>query len=334
MSDGRSKAGATLQILFRGPLESCNYGCGYCPFAKRHERPDTLRADRDALARFVDWASQTAPSDAGVNRLEILFTPWGEALHRRRYQQAIATLAAGPHIGFVGTQTNLSTDPRWLADVDASHRAKVGLWATWHPSETSLDAFAERVRSAIGLGVTVSAGIVATHDHLPLVAPFAAAMTSIDAGVTLWVNAYKSGYRTPAGYYDSAEIAALTAIDPWFVHDLAGERSGGRPCGTGTTAIAVAGDGTVTRCHFVARPAFGNLYTDPVGSILSPTERPCSRAECNCFQGYVHLVDAPGALAFPGSAKLSRRPRSGFDEWPIEDGSSNPAIHAAAWWQR
>ena len=24
-----------LSILYRGPLSSCNYACGYCPFAKR-----------------------------------------------------------------------------------------------------------------------------------------------------------------------------------------------------------------------------------------------------------------------------------------------------------
>ena len=26
-----------LSLMYRGPLASCNYGCGYCPFAKHHE---------------------------------------------------------------------------------------------------------------------------------------------------------------------------------------------------------------------------------------------------------------------------------------------------------
>ncbi|MEN8446791.1 MAG: radical SAM protein, partial [Cyanobacteria bacterium J06555_13] len=26
-----------LSILYRGPLLSCNYGCEYCPFAKRQQ---------------------------------------------------------------------------------------------------------------------------------------------------------------------------------------------------------------------------------------------------------------------------------------------------------
>ncbi|MEV6932728.1 hypothetical protein AB0M46_50690, partial [Dactylosporangium sp. NPDC051485] len=31
------------------PLASCNYDCPYCPFAKRRDPPERLRADRAAL---------------------------------------------------------------------------------------------------------------------------------------------------------------------------------------------------------------------------------------------------------------------------------------------
>jgi hypothetical protein len=43
----------SLSILYRGPLSSCNYACGYCPFAKRRETAAELARDREALARFV-----------------------------------------------------------------------------------------------------------------------------------------------------------------------------------------------------------------------------------------------------------------------------------------
>jgi MoaA/NifB/PqqE/SkfB family radical SAM enzyme len=39
-------------------LASCNYDCPYCPFAKRHDPPELLRADRAALARFTDWVGR------------------------------------------------------------------------------------------------------------------------------------------------------------------------------------------------------------------------------------------------------------------------------------
>ena len=45
-------------MLYRGPLASCNYDCPYCPFAKRRDRPEQLRADREALARFDGWVSE------------------------------------------------------------------------------------------------------------------------------------------------------------------------------------------------------------------------------------------------------------------------------------
>ena len=94
---------AGLRILYRGPLSSCNYDCHYCPFAKRHETAEELRRDREALERFVTWAA-----DQNDLKLSILFTPWGEALTRRWYQQALSELSQLPQIEKVAIQTNLS----------------------------------------------------------------------------------------------------------------------------------------------------------------------------------------------------------------------------------
>ena len=76
-----------LSILYRGPLSSCNYACDYCPFAKRIETAAELAHDRECLDRFVSWVG-TRTSGA----LGILFTPWGEALVRWWYQDALAAL--------------------------------------------------------------------------------------------------------------------------------------------------------------------------------------------------------------------------------------------------
>ena len=45
-----------LSLLYRGPLASCNYDCPYCPFAKRRDSPQLLRADRAALREEVSRA--------------------------------------------------------------------------------------------------------------------------------------------------------------------------------------------------------------------------------------------------------------------------------------
>ena len=43
-----------LNILYRGPLSSCNYGCEYCPFAKHVETAAELAEDRRDLERLMD----------------------------------------------------------------------------------------------------------------------------------------------------------------------------------------------------------------------------------------------------------------------------------------
>ena len=70
-------AGLTLDLLYRGSLASCNYGCDYCPFAKTHDGPRELEADAAELARFVAWVRGRAD-----DTLRVLVTPCGEALIR------------------------------------------------------------------------------------------------------------------------------------------------------------------------------------------------------------------------------------------------------------
>src|ERR1041385_7514556 len=79
-----NSAGETpLSLLYRGTLESCNYDCGYCPFAKRKDSRARLAKDAAEVARFVAWAAQQQ------RPLRIQFTPWGEALVRRHYREAV-----------------------------------------------------------------------------------------------------------------------------------------------------------------------------------------------------------------------------------------------------
>ena len=96
-----------LSILYRGPLSSCNYDCHYCPFAKHHETAAELADDRRKLRRFVQWVGDRPASD----EIRVFFTPWGEALTRRWYQEAIAELSHLPHVRKVAVQTNLSCRP-------------------------------------------------------------------------------------------------------------------------------------------------------------------------------------------------------------------------------
>ena len=140
-----------LAILYRGPLSSCNYGCPYCPFAKHHETRAEHAADQVALERFVAWVA----AQSGV-RIAVFFTPWGEALIRRRYQRAIVELTNLPNVTKVAIQTNLSARLDWAESCD---RSRLGLWATYHPGETSRAERLVWMATLLTLGRLVSSTI-------------------------------------------------------------------------------------------------------------------------------------------------------------------------------
>jgi MoaA/NifB/PqqE/SkfB family radical SAM enzyme len=280
-----------LSILYRGPLASCNYDCPYCPFAKRHDPPELLRADRAALARFTDWVGAT--DDV---RLSVLFTPWGEGLTRSWYRQAMVHLSHLGHVERVAIQTNLAARPDWLAEADPT---TVALWTTYHPGQVTRERFLTRCDRLRELGVRFSVGVVGLPEHL---AEARALRAALPDEVYLWVNAAE-GHR-----YDAEQEAAWTALDPLFGYSVRPHLSLGRPCHAGETAVSVNGDGTVRRCHFVAEP-IGNLYDGSWRAALTP--RACPNAVCDCHIGYVHLKPLGLREVFAGGV-LERIPAG----WP------------------
>jgi MoaA/NifB/PqqE/SkfB family radical SAM enzyme len=259
-----------LALLYRGPLASCNYDCPYCPFAKRRDTRAQLDADRAALARFVDHVRRNPAGD----RLSVLFTPWGEGLTRSWYRTALTELSHLPHVERVAIQTNLAGRLDWVRAADP---ATLALWATYHPGQTTASRFRVQAARLVDAGVRFSVGVVGTPEHLDAAREMRAALP---ADVYLWVNA------ADGHYYTEAEEADWTRIDPLFGYSVRPHASAGFECGAGETALSVAGDGTVRRCHFV--PAvLGNLYDGSYRSALGP--RACVNATCDCHIGYVHL---------------------------------------------
>lgn len=277
-----------------GHIPFCEMRCGFCNLFT------TTNPTADAETLFVEAFERQA---------RIVRSLLGPSL--RITTGAIGggtpTLLSAAHLYRVFA-VNLSIAPTWASELPTPALEKLGLWATWHPIESSLRSFITRVQRALDLGVGLSIGVVATREHLGHVDDLANALLEIGTSLQ-WINAYKRGYRTPKDYYSPAELARLTELDPWFPNDLLGEKSAGRPCDTGTSTISVDGDGEVTRCHFTKR-RLGNLYVDGLSEILAPegTNNPCPRLECNCFQGYVHVTDTSLHDTFRSTAALSRRP--------------------------
>jgi MoaA/NifB/PqqE/SkfB family radical SAM enzyme len=261
-----------LHINWRGPLSSCNYDCDYCPFAKHVSSREELELDQAQLRRFVDWVG-----DVQDRRLSILFTPWGEGLIRSYYADALVELSHMPHVVAVAIQTNLSSRLEALA---AARRETLALWTTFHPSQTTLDAFVQRCATLDAMALRYSVGVVGLREHFELIAALRARLPE---HVYLWINAYKSA---GPGYYAEHELADLRAIDPLFDLNAVRHESRGQACAAGRDSLFVRGDGQVSRCHFVEAP-LGNLYAQPLAELLG--EAPCPQARCGCFIGYVHL---------------------------------------------
>jgi hypothetical protein len=147
----------SLSILYRGPLSSCNYDCSYCPFAKHWESPEELARDQAGLSRFQAWLA-----DRATDNFAIFFTPWGEALVRSWYRDAVVAMSRLPNVRKVTAQTNLSCSLDWLGQADVQ---KIGLWCTFHPQQTTRRAFLNQLRRLDDLGDHYSVGCVGLHEN-------------------------------------------------------------------------------------------------------------------------------------------------------------------------
>jgi hypothetical protein len=259
-----------LDILYRGPLASCNYGCEYCPFAKRKDDRAALDHDRAAWQRFIAWIAARPTSD----RIGVLVTPWGEALIRSWYRDGLVALSQLPQINRCAVQTNLSAPLDWVARANPE---RLALWCTYHPEWTTEAKFLAQCRTLDEYGVNYSVGVVGQREYAAAAHSIRAALP---AATYVWINAVK------ALAYSADEVAMWRAIDPLF--ELNNQRwpSLGKACGAGERAITVDGDGTMRRCHFIAEP-IGNIYAPDWAAALAP--RACTQIDCHCHIGYAHL---------------------------------------------
>jgi len=262
----------SLRITYRGSLDSCNYGCDYCPFSKREADKGRLSRDHDQLQRFGDWVARQQRS------IRLLFTPWGEALIWPYYQNQLERLSQLDHVRSVTIQTNLSGKQDWLVRAKSE---KIVLWATFHPSQTNLDKFVKQCLSALVQGARLSVGIVGLKENLGLLP---ALRDALPTQVYIWVNAYKD----QVDYYRDKEIQFIKNFDAFFDFNLHDHASRGRACHTGESAFTVDGDGNIRRCHFI-EDTIGNIYDYRPDSVLQ--QRPCTAAKCECYIGYIHLKD-------------------------------------------
>ena len=285
----------TYQILYRGSLSSCNYGCNYCPFAKTKNTKQELASDAQQVNQFVDWV-ENFDQQVGV-----FFTPWGEALIHRYYRQAMIRLSMMKNVKRVCVQTNLSCR---LDDFAEGNNESLAIWATFHPTETSLERFLTRCEQLIDLQISFSVGVVGLHEHFDSIAEL---RKRLPENIYLWVNSFKR----QVDYYSKQDLFFLKQIDPYFSINCNRYPSRGKACRTGYQSFTVDGKGDVRRCHFVDQ-VIANIYQSDIHGMLS--KRSCPNESCGCHIGYVYLEDLSLHELF-GENILERIPAT----WPRVD---------------
>ncbi|MBD2488209.1 STM4011 family radical SAM protein [Aulosira sp. FACHB-615] len=283
-----------LTILYRGSLISCNYGCEYCPFAKRQQTAAELAIDQQSLEKFVNWISQHLQ-----HQFSILFTPWGEALIHSWYQQALVKLTHLPNVNKAAIQTNLSCQLDW---VEECNKDKLALWATFHSEWVSRDRFLSKCLQLNHQNVKLSVGVVGFPKFK---SEIAALRQELPNQIYLWINAVKAELPN----LSSADREFFQSIDPLYELNTKHYPSFGHSCRAGKSVISVDGDGTIRRCHFIKSP-IGNIYDSDWETALS--DQPCTNQTCHCHIGYVHLDYLNMNQVF-GSGLLERIP----DNWAI-----------------
>ncbi|WP_445637610.1 STM4011 family radical SAM protein [Nostoc sp. DSM 114161] len=278
-----------LTILYRGSLISCNYGCEYCPFAKRQQTTAELAIDKQSLEKFVNWISQHPQ-----HQFSILFTPWGEALIHSCYQQALIKLTQLPNVNKAAIQTNLSCNLDW---VEECNKDKLALWATFHSEWVSRDRFLAKCLNLDNKNVKFSVGVVGFPKFKTEIA---ALRQELPNHIYLWINAVKAELPNLL----QADREFFQSIDPLYELNTHHYPSFGHSCRAGKSAISVDGEGTMRRCHFIKEP-IGNIYNLEWETAL--VEQPCTNQTCHCHIGYVHLDYLKMDRVF-GSGILERIP--------------------------
>ena len=174
---------ARNMIQYRGSLKSCNYGCSYCPFAKRPSSPSELLKDREDWMRFVGHLeTQGEPYGA------VMVVPYGEALIHDYYWEGLARLSRMGTMEAVGAQTNVSFDIERQLTIfkeNGGRKEKLRVWATFHPEMTTVPLFAEQCRKLLSAGIRVCAGAVGVPENLETLRRLKEALPG---GCCLWIN--------------------------------------------------------------------------------------------------------------------------------------------------
>ena len=269
-------------IYYRGNIDFCNYACSYCPFAKKKRDEEKLKKDELSLKKLYEHIKNQ------TEKLNLMITPYGEALYQELYQIYIAKLSKLENINKIGIQTNLSLDMNKFYKILESEKAKtekIMLWATYHSQFSKIEEFVKKVNSS---KLNISVGIVASTQNNEEITKL---RKLLNKSVYLWINAMDKRKNA----FDNKLIEKLNEIDPMFMYEFKKYRN----------------ENEFSKCN-----SYNNTYID-MGMYSSncffkkkkAISHTCNNhKKCDCYLGYCNFEDNK-ISSFFGENKPFRIPR-------------------------
>lgn len=271
------------QWYYRGSLNFCNYSCSYCPFAKQKYSKSCLNKDKAQWEQFVSFMEQKVCHGTAVKEEElgaVLVTPYGEALIHDYYWEGLARLSRLPFIEYVGAQSNLSFSVKEKLRVfEACHgeKKKLRLWGTFHPEMVDIERFLAVLNELDAASLNYCIGAVGVPAQLALVEDL---RNRLPKERYLFINRMEGLHRL----YSEEEVAAFTAIDPYFPMELMKHT---REEGDCSNSCFVTANGDRYGCN-ISRQRLGNLYVAS-DRAEQGQDRRCSKRRCDCYLAYNNL---------------------------------------------
>lgn len=193
------------RVYYRGMIDFCNYSCSYCPFAKKRFSEEKIEKEKASLQQLYDKIRK-------MQEVELMFTPYGEALVHDFYQEELIRFAKLPNVRAVGIQTNLSLENEKFFTEIKNYNDKIKLWATYHCEYADLDRFAEKA-NRLSQKLDLSVGMVASGENLGKIY---ALRQRLNPEIYLWLNAMdKRKYS-----FSEEEVMHHYEIDPMFIYEF------------------------------------------------------------------------------------------------------------------
>ncbi|HDT0228259.1 TPA: radical SAM protein [Escherichia coli] len=266
-------------LIYRGEIKSCNYRCGYCPFHKQ-DRNDKQQ-DEAALWRMVEHLPALG------SPLNVLITPYGEALRYRYYMAAMAKISRYSHVQAVGIQTNASFNLSSLIATMQDNQgdlAKLRLWCSFHPSQVSKDVFLKQILAIKDAGITCSVGAVASVNNYDT---FQWLRAHLPADIYFWLNANERDKRPTSDERNSQ----FQMLDPLYHLETSLWPANVEFCIGGKKSVFMNADGDLFACN-ISKIKIGNLYQQ---QLSSPA---CMARQCHCYLAYHLRQDIPALSQF------------------------------------